>query len=811
MPYVRMQDVRLGMDRKRASRVASELGSAWTIKNGHLTRGGDVQRRKKFVQQAGSFPSTTVGLYAINETLYTMGYDASEAGNVPSAVTHLLTQHPTPATAIDSVKDAEAFDGTLYSIIEFTDGNIYHYNGTSRVTDWDTLATTIGSNNAVAAALAAAIDNSAAVNATSSTDTVTITSATAGTAFTISRATVNNGSNPDQDITLVETQPNVEAVTEVLATADVTVTGGTADDGTNNMVSITVDGVNILGGDSEVLAAGSIDITGGTSSPGTNKVDSITVNGVDILGAAVDWDTSHTQTASDVADQINAYTSSPNYTATNDGATIDIVAVAGSGSSPNTFAVSSTSSGDVTLNNEVAMSGGSYAGVPWVTSNSATAEDIADAINAETSSPNYTATFSGPVVTISAAAGSGAGPNGFTVVINEAGDVTSTHDASMSGGVSAVTAVAQVYTAQITGTFETADQFQITINTTEEYLVTGAASGTGVSVLTFKQKLYSTASSNLYFSALGSSTQWISGTDYGFINMASQTAGEESLTVAQEYQGLMAIFSENNIRIWSISEDSAANVFLQTLQNTGTIAAGSVVPYGNNDVFYLDTSGIRSIKARDSSNAAYVSDVGTPIDTHIRAYMDTLTEEEIAAAVGVVEPIEGRFWLGIKNRIYVLSYFPAAKITAWSYYEVDFEVKHFAKVGDRIYVRGTVSGVDYLYLYGGESNNTYPDADEDVCLIELPYFDAENPAAFKELLGFDIIGINDWVVEILPDPADDTKIVGQGTASGTTYGKQRFGATGVTSLFAVNLTCSAAGPATLSALAMHYSGTFEDG
>jgi hypothetical protein len=811
MPYVRMQDVKLGMDRKRASRVASELGSAWTIKNGHLTRGGDVQRRKSFVQQAGSFPSTTVGLYAINETLYTCGYDASEAGNVPASVTHLLTQHPTPATAIDSIKDAEPFDGDLYSIIEYTDGNIYHFNSTTRVTDWDTLATTIGSNNAVASALAAAIDNSVAVNATSSTDTVTITSATAGTAFTIAKATVNNGSNPDQDITLTETQPNVEAVTEVLATADVTVTGGTADSGTNNMVSVTVDGVNILGGDSEVLATGSIDITGGTSNPGTNTVDTITVDGVDILGTAVDWDTSDTQTASDVADQINAHTSSPNYTAVNDGATIDITAVAGSGSSPNGFVVGSTSSGDVTLGSAVNMASGAYAGVPWVTSNSATAEDIADAINAETSSPNYTASASGPVVTISAVAGSGAGPNSFVVVTNEAGDVTSTHDATMTGGISAVTAVAQVYTAQVSGTFETADQFQITINGIEEYLVTGAASGTGVSVLTFKQKMYSTASSNLYFSALGSSTQWISGTDFGFINMASQTAGEESLTVAQEYQGLMAIFSENNIRIWSISEDSAANVFLQTLQNTGTIAPGSVVPYGNNDVFYLDTSGIRSIKARDSSNAAYVSDVGTPIDTHIRAYMDTLTEEEIAAANGIVEPIEGRFWLGIKNRIYVLSYFPAAKVTAWSYYEVDFEVKHFAKVGDRIYVRGTDNGTDYLYLYGGANNDTYPDADEDICSVEFPYFDAENPAAFKDLLGFDIIGINDWVLEILPDPADDTKKISQGTASGTTYGKPRFGATGVTSLFAVNLTCSAAGQATLSALAMHYSGTFEDG
>ncbi len=698
MPYIQMQDIRLGMDRKRKSRVASELGSAWTIKNAHLTRGGDIDRRKSFVKQTGTFPSTTDGLFAINETLYTVGYDASEAGNVPAGVNHILTQHTTPATPIEEVRDATAFDGFLYSIVEYTDGSIFHFYDTDRVVDWDTLAATIGSNNAVAAALASAIDNSGAVNASSALAVVTITSQAAGIPFIVTQSTVNNGSNPDETITLAETQANVASVTEVLAT-------------------------------------GEIEITGGTLNVGVNTVASITVDGVTVTSAAVDWNVS----------------------------------------------------------------------------NSATATAIAANITANTSSPDYTAAAVGPIITISAVAGTGSGPNVFNMVTNVTGDVTVTTDATMSGGVDTVSPVAQVYTATIGGTFETADQFQININTIEEYIVTGAASGTGTSILTFKQKLYSTAAANLYFSALNGPTQWISGTDYGFINMASQTAGQETLTVAQEYQGLMVVFSENNIRVWSISEDSTANVFLQTLQNTGTVAPDSVVPYGNNDVFYLDTSGIRSIKARDSSNSAYVSDVGTSIDTHIREYMDTLTEDEIAAAIGVVEPIDGRFWLGIKNRIYVLSYFPTAKISAWSYYEVDFTIKNFAKVGDRIYVRGTEGGIDYLYLYGGENNDVYPTVDEDIVEIELPFFSAKNPASFKELLGFDIIGINSWKVDILPDPSNETIIVGQGIATGTTYGKPRFASTGVTPLFAVNLTCSQAGPATLSALAMHYTGNFENG
>ena len=926
MPYIQVQDVRQGMDRKRKQRVVGELGTAWTIKNGHLTRGGDIERRKKFVKQSGSFPNTTSGLYSINQTLYTTGFSAAQAGNVPPGITHLLTQHPVPATPIRKTLDAKGFDGTLYAVIEFTDGNIYHYYGTNRVTDWDTLASNIGSNVALASALAAAIDSSSAVSASSAGPIITITSQTAGVPFTISANTVNNGVSPQaevlskgsltvtggtsvpgtnkfntvtvngvdvlgaavnhtgnnattataiaaqinafvstpnytavavgavvnisavagtgaspngfavnatvggnatfgsatafsggvdqvdsESITLVQTQPNVVAASEVLAKATLTITGGTANAGTNNVNSITVDGVDILNSPAEVLAQGSFDVTGGILDPGVDKINSVTVNGVNILGAAVDHTGNDNTTAAAVAAQINSFVSTPNYTATAVGNQVNIFPLAGTGSTPNGFVVNVNVGGTVTVGGITNMSGGSYPGIAWATSNSATAAAIASRINSQTTSPDYTATSSGPTVTISALAGTGATPNGFVVNVTKSGNVTETHQAALSGGVTGTAAVAQVYTATIGGTFETADQFTITING-ESFTLTGGASGTGTSVLTFKKKLYSTASANLYFSALNAPTQWISGTDYGFINMASQTAGQETLTVAEEYQGLMVIFSENNIRIWSISEDSSANVFIQTLQNTGTIAPRSVIPYGSEDVFYLASSGIRSIKARNASNAAYVSDVGTPIDTHIREYMNTLTKEEVRDAIGIVEPIDGRFWLGIKNRIYVLSYFPSAKISAWSYYEVDFTIKNFAKVGDQIYVRGTDSdGIDYLYLHGGLNNETYPAKNEDVCLIELPYFSANDPAGNKHLLGFDIVGINSWNVDLLPDPNNDQVKTNLGTATGVTYGQPRFGVDGTTPLFALTLTCSEAGPATMSALAMHYDGTFDIG
>lgn len=88
----------------------------------------------------------------------------------------------------------------------------------------------------------------------------------------------------------------------------------------------------------EVQSTGTVTLTGGAS----GSVNSVLVNSVDILGAAVPFNATLTQTAADVAAQINRNNSAPDYTASSSGAVITITAKRGAGTSPNTFTVSST-------------------------------------------------------------------------------------------------------------------------------------------------------------------------------------------------------------------------------------------------------------------------------------------------------------------------------------------------------------------------------------------------------------------------------------------------------------------------------------
>jgi hypothetical protein len=89
----------------------------------------------------------------------------------------------------------------------------------------------------------------------------------------------------------------------------------------------------------EVLATGSVSLDSGAS----GSVDSITVNGVEVMSGAESFDTSLIVTATAVAANITAHTSTPNYTAASGGTdTVTITAVAGSGNTPNAFTVVST-------------------------------------------------------------------------------------------------------------------------------------------------------------------------------------------------------------------------------------------------------------------------------------------------------------------------------------------------------------------------------------------------------------------------------------------------------------------------------------
>lgn len=177
--------------------------------------------------------------------------------------------------------------------------------------------------------------------------------------------------------------------------------------------------------------------------------------------------------------------------------------------------------------------------------------------------------------------------------------------------------------------------------------------------------------STFAFSAINNPAGWEQqNTGAGSVNFESQYGNVDTVQAFSPYQGRLAVFGVYSIQIWTAPSDPTQFVRNQILQNIGTDAPFSVVPFGELDVFFRGLSGIRSLRVRDSSLNGYVTDIGSPID----GFLVPNNAAARQASVGVLEPNDHRYWLYENGVIYTLSYFPTLKISAWSTYVPSYDL-----------------------------------------------------------------------------------------------------------------------------------------
>ena len=411
----------------------------------------------------------------------------------------------------------------------------------------------------------------------------------------------------------------------------------------------------------------------------------------------------------------------------------------------------------------------------------------------------FSSTANGSVVTIT-------GPvnTAFTLSLSAVNGGANNDQAMAQTTTQAATAsLPQITLVTLSGTFEANDRYSIAISApsisfNQQFSISASSSGVARTVKTFGQKMYGATKSLLYFTEVADPTKW-GGTQNGagFINLLNQDSGAENLTALAVYQGRLAVFSERTIQIWSMDPDPTKNIQVQTLNNIGTFAPRSVVAFGDVDVFFLSESGVRSLRARDSSNAATVSDIGTSIDTIIQRELENFEEAQKRRAVGIIEPSDGRYWLALGSKIFVFSFFTGSSVAAWSTYELDFSISALTYLNNRVFAR---SG-DTIYIYGGASGNEYDDCE---VVIELPFLDGGKPAHTKSIQAIDMASEGVWDVYIGVDHTAPNYRDFVGTYDGATYALGRMLCFAVGSHMSFKLVNKAAGAARLGNFAIHF-------
>lgn len=344
-----------------------------------------------------------------------------------------------------------------------------------------------------------------------------------------------------------------------------------------------------------------------------------------------------------------------------------------------------------------------------------------------------------------------------------------------------------------------------------------------------KNKGYVASGRTVYGSAVGDPGD-MAGTGAWTNDLTTQGTPIGNAIALGEYFGQLVIFGERGIMFWQVDPDPAQNQYLRSIPGSA-FGARSITGYGNGDVLYLSRSGIRSLQARDSSNQARVSDVGSPIDLEVRDQIKADPTDADAMfgqvspevqnslfynlATGIVHSDTGQFWMALRDRVYVLSRYPSAKVLAWSSFDLPMPtydaplsgenkagwVADWCEINDSVVLRNFA---DEVYVYGGPEGDTY---DESEIEVILPFMDMQRPGSNKHFTGLDLVCDGEWTVEFATDFVGVERdiiwapvcTVVDGTRG---HGRIELAASGTQ--IALRLTCKSGFAAKLSEIMVHY-------
>lgn len=415
MPYFLIGDFRSGLDVRKSS-LTAEAGTLQSFVNGHVTRGGEVEKRKEFTD-TGDLLAATHSLVAARgggvPGLFVFGSVASPGG-LPAGVTYQRLQHPDGTSSMTGVAASTLFDGRPYVVADFEDGSQFHYYDGALVLDWGAgiVRSAMSSNDLIAEHIRQLIDANDSYTATRSGAQVTVVGPIGVNYTATGEASNVAGGVDDQVITVVELEEPIAQVLATQAVGEFAILEGSDDGGVANYIDKV-------------------------------RVD---VGGVftELISGPVAFSTSPELTGLAVITAINAGTGTHGYTAITRYGRVFVYAPVSAGASANGRIIEVTAKGDVILyDGRFAITGGTSgagnelvnvavnganvmsAAVPWGTSDSATASSVASNIRAFASSPKMNARAVGNTVFISPEKIRSNDAVTFNVNVTTGGNVTS--------------------------------------------------------------------------------------------------------------------------------------------------------------------------------------------------------------------------------------------------------------------------------------------------------------------------------------------------------------------------------------------------
>ena len=397
MAFFEIQNFKFGLDTRR-SELTTQPGAMEKIENAHINQGGEIEKRKAFVD-LGILPVGTFGLETTGVGVTTFGSAVAPVG-LPAGVQYQQLKHPfvynggaynAVVHAMTGVACSTSFGGFAWVAATFADGKTYVYNNGVPVPAFyngTVLFTADGvgqTKQQIAQQLADYIGTVSGLHVGPVTANGTAFYfdmwSDAGFAYTLT-TNVSTGAGSLQGVNI---STFLQGVSAVAANTSFLITGGSLTGG-GGIISITVGGVEILG--VPVLFAGSDD---------------------------------NASFAAKIAGQLSTYASTVNLTTLSTNNTLTLSYDAALGETPNGTDVVITAVGDCCIDNTVFAFGQTVLPVTGFTCNHVTVNGVdllGEVITAGVSLSQWVADIAVQIRRNKAVTGYTANANGTNLVVS---------------------------------------------------------------------------------------------------------------------------------------------------------------------------------------------------------------------------------------------------------------------------------------------------------------------------------------------------------------------------------------------------------
>jgi hypothetical protein len=192
---------------------------------------------------------------------------------------------------------------------------------------------------------------------------------------------------------------------------------------------------------------------------------------------------------------------------------------------------------------------------------------------------------------------------------------------------------------------------------------------------------------------------------------------------------------QNSIQLWKTNPNPALTELNTTVDNAFVEYHRTIAPI-NEDVFYLNSTGIHSVGQKVFTDTMSTTDVGSPIADLVVASLSSSYEPK-----AIYYPGDNQYILANNTDMFVFTHSTTAKLTAWTRYVIPNEMLDMVAYRNYFFLRIKEGSDEHVYSFNPDSfQDTTASSTADIDVEVLSSFNSlDTPGHWKQVIGSDVM------------------------------------------------------------------------